>query len=214
LNASDVSLDSSSSKTQSHIDYDPLGEGITFRTAQLEHQTEVTGPVTATIYMSSSTEDADLFLTLHLFDPEGEEVTFQGSLDPHTPLANGWLRASHRKLDDRLSMPYRPFHTHDECEPLVPGAVYRLDIELWPTSVVIPPGYSLGLTVGGRDYEYGGDPVHLGWCSMTGVGPFKHNDPSDRPEKLFGGRITLFTGWERPAFVLLPVIPRKSEEVS
>jgi predicted acyl esterase len=208
LNASDVSLDSRPARTQSQIDYDSLGEGLTFRTASLDHETEITGPVAAIIYISSTTDDADLFLTLHLFDTKGEEVTFQGSLDPHTPLANGWLRASHRKLDERLSRPYRPFHTHDERQPLVPGRVYRLEIELWPTSIVIPPGYSLGLTVAGRDYEYGGDPVHLGWCSMTGVGPFKHNDPSDRPQELFGGRITMLTGGESPSFLLLPVIPQ------
>jgi predicted acyl esterase len=208
LNASDASLDPCSGETESQIAYDSLGEGLTFRTAPLDHETEITGCVAATIYVSSTTDDADVFLTLHLFDTKGEEVTFQGSLDPHTPVANGWLRASHRKVDERLSTPYRPFHAHDERQPLVPGQVYRLDIELWPTSVVIPSGYSLGLTVAGRDYEYGGEPVQLGWCSMTGVGPFKHNDPSDRPQEVYGGRITLFTGGERPASILLPVIPK------
>src|SRR3989449_5916488 len=39
---------------------------------------------------------------------------FQGALDPHTPVGQGWLRASHRKLDAELSRPYRPWHAHDE----------------------------------------------------------------------------------------------------
>ena len=43
--------------------------------------------------------DADLFLILRVFDPDNNEVTFMGSTDPHTPIANGWLRASHRALD-------------------------------------------------------------------------------------------------------------------
>jgi predicted acyl esterase len=39
----------------------------------------------------------------------GEGVTFlTPPLDPHTPVAQGWLRASHRKLDPQLTLPYRP----------------------------------------------------------------------------------------------------------
>src|SRR5581483_7221754 len=69
----------------------------------LEQETELTGPAAAKLYASSSTEDADLFLILRVFEPDGGEVTFQGALDPHTPIAHGWLRASHRALDPELS---------------------------------------------------------------------------------------------------------------
>src|SRR5690606_8890412 len=95
--------------------------------------TEITGPLAAKLFVSSSTADADLFLVVRVFDPLGREVTFQGALDPHTPIAQGWLRASHRKLDPALSTPYRPYHPHDEMEPLTPGEIYELDIEIWPT---------------------------------------------------------------------------------
>ena len=67
---------------------------------------------------------------------------FQGAIDPHTPIAQGWLRASHRKLDRELTQPYRPYHTHDEKQPLKPGEVVELDIEIWPTSIVVPAGLS------------------------------------------------------------------------
>ena len=40
--------------------------------------------------------------------PNGKEVVFHGALDPHTPIAQGWLRASHRKLDPKLSSPTGP----------------------------------------------------------------------------------------------------------
>ena len=75
---------------------------------------EITGPVAAKLWVSSETTDADLFLALRVFDPAGKEVTFIGSNDPRTPVGLGWLRASHRKLDPKLSKPYRPWHTHDE----------------------------------------------------------------------------------------------------
>ena len=61
-----------------------------------------------------------------------------------------------RKLDPKMSQPYRPWHTHDEKWPLKPGEPVELDIEIWPTCIVVPPGYQLALTVRGKDYEVDG----------------------------------------------------------
>jgi uncharacterized protein len=58
---------------------------------------------------------------LRVFTGDLKEVVFQGAIDPHTPIAQGWLRASHRKLDKKLSLPYRPCHTHDKKQPLTKG---------------------------------------------------------------------------------------------
>ena len=105
-----------------------------------------------------------------------KEVVFQGALDPHTPIGQGWLRASHRKLDKKLTLPFRPYHTHDEKQPLKPGQVYELDIEIVPTSIVVPKGYRVGLSVRGRDYVYpGGSGGKLSNMKneFTGCGPFR-----------------------------------------
>ena len=56
----------------------------------------------------------------------------------------------------KLSTPFRPYHTHDELQPIEPDEIVELDIELWPTSVVVPAGYRIALTVRGRDYVYPG----------------------------------------------------------
>jgi predicted acyl esterase len=188
------------------VEYEAMGDGVTF-SMRVEEETELTGPAAAKLFVTSSTEDADLFLILRVFDPDGNEVTFQGALDPHTPIAHGWLRASHRALDRELSEPYRPYHHHDGREPLTPGEVYELDVEIWPTCIVIPAGYTLALTVQGRDYRYSDEVRQVGWFTMTGVGPFKHDDPSDRPPEVFANRVTLHAGGGRDAYVLLPVIP-------
>jgi hypothetical protein len=190
--------------------YDPLGEGLDFWTPSFESQTEITGPIAARVWCSSETPDADLFLIVRVFDPDGEEVVFQGALDPNTPVAQGWLRASHRRLDPERSRPWRPYHTHDAPEPLTPGEVYALDIEIWPTSIVIPAGYQLVLTVRGRDYEYGGEldafarSFHF---ASRGCGPFVHDNPRDRPRDVFGGQVTLHSEPGREPHLLLPVIP-------
>ena len=192
------------------VAYAGLGDGVTFMTGPLARETEITGPIAAKLWLSSATEDADLFLILRLFAPDMKEITFQGALDPHTPIAQGWLRASHRKLDPDLSEPYRPYHTHDQREPLTPGEVYELDVEIWPSCIVAPAGYRIGLTVRGRDYEWpGGAGAGLGTLGrvFTGVGPFRHDDAADRPAAVFGGDVTLHSGPDRPSHVLLPIVP-------
>jgi predicted acyl esterase len=195
---------------EGQLTYGGLSDGVTFLTPPLERETEITGPIAAKLFVSSSTEDADLFLMLRAFSPDLKEVTFMGALDPHTPIAQGWLRASHRKLDPALSEPYCPYHSHDEIQPLTPGQIYELDIEVWATCVVLPKGYRIGLSVRGRDYEWPGGLVKgLGTheSTFTGVGPFRHNDPRDRPADVFGGDVTLHMGPDRPSHVLLPIVP-------
>ena len=190
--------------------YEALGEGVTFLSPPLDREMEITGPSAAKLHVSSSTTEADIFVVLRVFAADGQEVVFQGAIDPHTPVGQGWLRASGRKLDPALSTPYRPYYTHDERWPLTPGEVVELEIEIWPTSLVVPAGYRIGLTVRGRDYEYpgpSGGRLSSFKNELRGCGPFLHDDPRDRPPDVFGGKVTLHFGPDRPAYLLLPVIP-------
>jgi predicted acyl esterase len=210
LAPADHGLTPAAPSRETTVTYGGLGDGVTFLTRPLEAETEITGPIAAKLFVSSETTDADLFLVLRVFAPDLKEVTFHGALDPHTPIAQGWLRASHRKLDPALTLPYRPYHTHDEIQPLTPGQVYELDVEVWPTCIVVSRGYRIGLTIRGRDYVYPGGPgkgLGVLGAVFTGVGPFQHAETRDRPPDIFGGKVTLYAGPERPAHVLLPIIP-------
>ncbi|HXC33856.1 MAG TPA: CocE/NonD family hydrolase [Verrucomicrobiae bacterium] len=191
--------------------FEAMGKGLTWMTPPLESATEITGPSALKLFVSSSTEDADIFAVLRVFSPDLKEVVFQGAIDPHTPVGQGWLRASHRKLDGALTQPWRPYHTHDEVQPLEPGMPVELDVEIWPTSIVVPAGYRIALSIRGRDYEH---PCTGGKLSnfkneLRGCGPFLHNDPTDRPARLFAGTTTLHAEQNRQPFLLLPIIPRK-----
>ncbi len=214
LDISDGSLKTAETGAKAYaIAFDALGDGLTFITAPLAHTTEVTGPSAARLFVSSSTTDADLFLVLRVFSADMKEIVFQGAIDPHTPIGQGWLRASHRKLDSQLSKPYRPCHTHDEVQPLTPGQPVELDIEIWPTSIVAPAGSRIALTVRGRDYEYGGGSggkLSNFKNELKGCGPFLHDDPIDRPREIFGGRTTLHFGSAQQPYILLPIIPSQS----
>ena len=211
LQPADRSLSTALPNAETTITYETTGDGVTFLTPPMTGELEITGPAAARLWVSSDSIDADVFLVLRVFDPAGKEVVFVGSNDPRTPVGLGWLRASHRKLDTKESLPYRPWHTHDEEWPLTPGVAVDLDIEIWPTSIMVPPGYRVGLTVRGKDYEYDGTDarvVHAPY-PMKGVGPFTHTDPKDRPPEIFGGRNTLHFGTGKAPYLLLPVIPPK-----
>jgi predicted acyl esterase len=185
-----------------------MGDGVTFISEPLETEMEVAGPIACKLRVSSSTEDADLFLVLRVFTPDLREVTFMGAIDPHTPIAQGWLRASHRKLDKKLSTEYRPYHSHDEKQLLSKNEIVSLDIEILPTCIVIPAGHRIALSVRGKDYEWQkttGAKLSNFKNELLGCGPFLHNEPRDRPAAVFSGKTTLHL--DENSYVLLPVIP-------
>lgn len=125
LDAAGSSLAAGAPDAAASAEFAALGDGVEFSTPPLTEETEITGPLAARLYVSSSTTDADLFLVVRVYSPTGDEVVFQGALDPHTPVAQGWLRASRRRLDPELSTAHRPYHLHDRADPLEPGRCTR-----------------------------------------------------------------------------------------
>ena len=212
LDPSAMALTTKKPSATAQLKFAAMGDGLTFLTPPLAKETEITGPSALKLFASSSTTDADFFIILRVYSGDLKEIVFQGAIDPHTPIAQGWLRASHRKLDKKLSKPYRPYHTHDEKRPLKKRQPVELDIEIWPTSIVVPAGYRVGVTIRGKDYEYGG--ASGGKLSnfkneLKGCGPFLHDDPRDRPPAIFNGTTSLHFGRGKAPYLLLPIIPPK-----
>ncbi len=194
------------------VEFDALGEGVTFLAEPVKHETEITGALAAKLYVSSTTTDADIFVVMRVLDPQGNDVKFVSAIDPAGVVAAGYLRASHRKLDPARTLPHRPWHTHDEAQPLKPGEVYELEVEIGPTSVIVPAGYRIGLTVLGRDFEFDGDgpwPEFNG-VPMKGNGLFLHDDRDDRPVDVFGGKTTIVSEGHQRSFLLLPIVPSRA----
>ncbi|MBI2320246.1 MAG: CocE/NonD family hydrolase, partial [Betaproteobacteria bacterium] len=162
--------------------------GASFETAPLERDTEVTGPVVLVLWVASSTEDMDIFATLRNIDSEGEDVHEQGQQGQPVPVAKGWLRASHRKLDERLSLPFRPYHAHDQRQWLTPGEPVRLEVEIWPTCMVFAKGHRIRLDIQPRD--------------GIGSAPYTHYSADYN-----SGTHTLFAGGPRASYLMLPIVP-------
>jgi len=180
--------------------YPALSEGVTFTTAPLEKEMELAGPVKLRLHLSSSLDDADIFATLRAFDPSDKEVVFFSSTAPRAPVSQGWLRVSQRKLDPARTTEWRPYHTHDEVQKLTPGEIYAVDVEIWPTSLALPKGYRLALTVQGQDF------ARPGMSRDTDTGWFTHDDARDRPPSSFSGTHTIHAGGKYDSFLQLPVI--------
>lgn len=211
LDARSATLSTSEPSTEGSIEFHAMGPGANFWTEPLAEQLEITGPASARIRIASTTTDADLFITLRVQDPEGHEVSLVSAIDPHGILGVGWLRASHRETDQSRSLPHRPWHPHTRTLPLDPGEPVDLDVEIWPTSLVIPPGYRFGVTLSGNDFQMPGEgpwPVAYG-VEQRGNGVFVHDDPDDRPAEIYGGITTLHTGPDSRTSLLLPVIPAR-----
>jgi hypothetical protein len=194
--------------TEASVSFAALGEPLTFSSSPLKEDTELTGPLAAKMFASSSTTDMDLFVTLQAFSPDAREADLQGTIDLHTPLAQGWLRASHRKLDPVCSLPYCPYHTHDEIQLLESGRVYELDIEIWPTTILLPAGFRIVLQVGGKDFvdPRPDDASEFPHCVSTGSAAFFHAHAENRPDAVFDGTTIIYTGGNTASYLLLPVI--------
>jgi uncharacterized protein len=166
------------------------GMGIALETPPLPDDVEVTGPLAASFWVSSTTEDMDLFLTLRHFDADGNEVLETGQQGAPVPVAKGWLRVSHRELDPELSRPWRPYHKHQRRLFLQPGEIVKVDVEIWPTSMVFAKGHRIRLDVQPRDGAGSAHYLHYYADYNTGTN-------------------SVHAGGEYESYLLLPVIPAK-----
>jgi predicted acyl esterase len=115
--------------------------------------TELTGSMRLKLWVSTpDAEDLDLFITVSKIDKAGREIHFSGYNGyARDCAAKGWLRASHRELDPALSTPLRPWHTHRREEPITPGEIAPVEIEILPSSTLFEAGTTLRLDIQGHD---------------------------------------------------------------
>ncbi|KAJ5241296.1 uncharacterized protein N7469_002887 [Penicillium citrinum] len=191
------------------LTYQALGEGrpediLSFTSVRFDSETEVTGHIVAHLNVSisrdrwrNSPSDIDLFLTLRHLSPSDEEVFYTGSAGEPVPVTKGWLRVSLRKINPqhphhRPWLPHRDFYSTDVL-PVIPNDVYTVEVELWPTNVVVESGGRLVLEVSSGD--------------TSGTGFWGHNDPIDRSENIFKGLNHIHFGSDYVNYITFPIIP-------
>jgi putative CocE/NonD family hydrolase len=199
--------------TSQVVSYETLGNIkdpclVQFQTEPFENEIEFTGHFVAHLNVSvtppskeagtkTQTMDTDLFLTVRHISPAGAEVLYTGTVGDPVPVTKGWLRVSLRKVNT-TDPKHHEWHPHREylstdVEMLTPGEVYEVDVEIWPSNVVVQPGGRLVFEIASGDTQ--------------GAGLFEHNSPEDRPEHLFGGMNHVHFGNGRTNWLLVPQIP-------
>ena len=110
-----------------------------FETPVLDSDKLLAGTASVDLTVSSTAVDTDFQVTLTEVRPDGQEIFVQ----------QGWLRASHRKLDEGLSNPLRPYQTHEatDAQPLVPGQQTPVRIEVFPFAHPFRAGSTLRIYV-------------------------------------------------------------------
>jgi hypothetical protein len=116
----------------------PGGE-LTYTTPRLTHDVEFLGSGSANLWISSTSRDSDVQITLSDIRPDGQEQFVE----------NGWLRLSDRKLDRHGTSVLRPLHTdlRADIEPLVPDVPVLARIELEPVDHVFRAGSAIRLSI-------------------------------------------------------------------
>jgi predicted acyl esterase len=114
---------------------------VSFVSEPLEEAVEVTGHINLVLWVSSDTDDMDLFAYLRNMAPDGSVET----------ATRGILKVSHRRLDPELSTAYRPIYLHEREEKLIPGEIVPIEVEIWATSMVFEPGHRIRLDIDAHD---------------------------------------------------------------
>ena len=119
-----------------------LPDEVEYRSAPFTRPTLVAGPITATLYLSTTAPDTELFVQLIDEGPDGSRSYLQ----------RGLLRAAHRAVDYSQSdyagrVLYRPHHPHTNAELVTPGQIEEYLIEVFPVGHVFRPGHRLVVKV-------------------------------------------------------------------
>jgi len=188
LNA-DGTLTNNPPQKESSVRYDAKTGSAQFE-YKFNDKTQLTGYMKLKLWVQAEGNDnIDLFIGIEKYDRAGDFVRF-----PHTvlmydyaPAALGWLRVSHRELDEEKSMPYQPVLRHQRELKLKPGEIVPVEIEIWPSSTLFERGEKLKLVVQGRD--------------ILTYAAFGHTETVNKGEHI------IFTGDKYDSHLLVPVIP-------
>jgi putative CocE/NonD family hydrolase len=157
---------------------------LSYTSAPLDKDLQVTGPIAADVWAEMNTKDATLVAVLSEVDPSGAS----------NQISAGFLLASQRRVDPwrstwakgEIVRPFHPF-TRDSQEPVTPNDPQLYRIEIYPTSNVFKKGDQLRLTIGTADTPATSTPV-----------PDLVNE--------LGGEIRVLHGGQYDSSVVLPTV--------
>ncbi len=154
---------------------------LAFSTPPLEKDTRVWGPLSATLYGSSTTTDTAWFVKVGDVAPDGQV----------TPLSTGILKASYREVDEAKSAPGQPFHPFQNPVRPEPNKIYEYQIEIIPIFRTFKKGHKIWVQIASNDFDY-----------MAAVNTEYTWEMLPVPAKN-----TIYHDAAHPSHILLPIIP-------
>ena len=102
---------------------------VTFLTPVLEEAVEITGRVKVVLYVSSDAPDTDFTAKLLDVYPDGRQILM---------------------LDNIQRVKYR--NGFEEADPLPPGEVGRIEVDLWSISLIVDKGHRIGVQISSSNF--------------------------------------------------------------
>lgn len=193
LNGATGTATATAPASASQVTYDATteGDGAVFD-LRWDEPTEITGYARLRFWVSADAHnDADLFVAFERIDADGRTVPHAFSqMWDDGPVSFGWLRASHRELDEVRSSHGQPVHAHSRRQWLVHATPVPVDVEIWPTNIHFEPGERLRIHIRGT-------AIH-----PEPTAPFASSFVAQNR-----GHHTIHTGGDFDSYVVLPVIP-------
>ncbi len=173
--------------------------GISFVSDPMTEDMALVGYMKAGLWVSSTSRDMDVFVSLRILDERGHEIRFDAPIHPAHPLfaapvGHGLLKVSHRKLDAARSTEFWPTHTHAEVDfaPLKEGEIVAIELGLNPSTAMIPRGCRLRVDI--QPYAPSGAPTRA------------------YDEAYHAGAMnSVYTGPAHPSYIQLPIIPANAQ---
>ncbi len=169
--------------------------GVSFVSEPLSEDMAMAGYMKAGLWVSSTSSDMDVFVSLRVFDAQDREIRYETLVHPIDPLhvhpvGHGLLKVSHRKLDGARTTDYWPVQTHLEADhaPLADGEIVQIEVGLYPSTALIRKGCRLRIDI--QPYTPAGLPIRA-------------YDPTYH----VGATNTVYTGPDRPSYIQLPLVP-------
>jgi uncharacterized protein len=155
---------------------------VLFTTPAFRENTEICGPMVLNLYGSSTGSEILWFVSILELDTDGTEHL----------LTRGWMRASQRKLEPKLSKPWLPVQENLAREPLTPNEIYEFSIAVRPYGILMRPGIRLRLRIRTTDK---GDQVP----------DILHNHAVGLLAGTEHNRVSIYHSEDHPSHLLLPI---------
>jgi predicted acyl esterase len=186
---------------------------VVYTTPPLEEDLRVWGPLSFTLYASTTEEvttDWSFFVKMGEMVPEGVPLnTITGKpeikpevTDPWTPRevqiwSWGCLKAKFREVDEKMSRPGMPWHSFQKPAELKPDTIYEFQTELQPVFKTFKKGNRIWLKIASDDALYST------WDSSSRY--------VQKPLSLAKDEVCIYQDKKYPSHLLLPVIPDTPE---